>query len=174
MRGDLVLRDPVSKIEQSFTSWMRCRLPSLRAFALLLLGDRHVADLLVQETIKSSWEKRDQKENGYVPMVWLLKLFHEELDKFMGFVPDLSASVTNTLKGYETDAISTKAISPDTDANIILNLSLRQREAILLIGAVEISLKDAADICNCSQDRIEYLVFGSFGYLTDSFSKLEL
>ena len=54
-------------------------LPSLRAFAISLVGRHHEADDLVQDTIMKAWAKQEQFEMGTNMKAWLFTILRNEL-----------------------------------------------------------------------------------------------
>ncbi len=65
--------------QPSFKREMLAALPSLRAFAISLIGRHDRADDLVQDTIMKAWAKQDHYQMGTNMKAWLFTILRNEL-----------------------------------------------------------------------------------------------
>ena len=130
--------------------------PSLRAFALSLIGDRDRADDLVQDTLLRALQKQDRFEPGTNLQAWVFtlmrNLFYSEYrrrKREVEDVNDLFAAKLSTL--------------PEQPGRVefaelrcaLAQLSDEQREAVLLIGAEGFSYEETAVICGTAVGTIK-------------------
>jgi RNA polymerase sigma-70 factor, ECF subfamily len=142
--------------ETVFKREMMSCLPSLRAFAISLAGDRDRADDLIQETLLKAWAARDRFELGSNMQAWLITIFRNEFYSLMRKrrreVEDGDGAFLNRL-----------AVNPSQDDHLSLQdfqaavsqLVPEQREALLLVGASGFSYEKAAEICGCRPGTIK-------------------
>jgi RNA polymerase sigma-70 factor, ECF subfamily len=124
-------------------------LPDLRAFARFLVRDRVMADDIVQDSIVRALAAIDQFQPGTNLKAWLFTIlrnqFYEQGRRRKREVSALQAR-------FDAD----EAANPQQDALVEIN-DLQQliwrlppllREALILVGAQEMSHEEAAAICN--------------------------
>ena len=121
--------------------------PHLRAFAVLLTGDRQRADDLVLATLVTAWGEVQDLEVGTNLRVWLFKLlrdlfYAECISRVSG--PDHSADRISAM----VDTRSREAI--ESFRATLVTFSVEQREALLLMEWEGFSYEEAAEICRCS------------------------
>ena len=123
-------------------------LPGLRAFARFLVRDRAGADDIVQDSIVRALGAIDQFQPGTNLKAWLFTIlrnqFYEQSRR--------RRRETNALQARfnETEATNPQqhAQSDITDLQqLIWRLPPTQREALILVGAQEMSHEEAAAIC---------------------------
>jgi len=124
-------------------------LPDLRAFARFLVRDRAAADDIVQDSLVRALAAIDQFQPGTNLKAWLFTIlrnqFYEQARRRKREVSALQS---------QFDAVL--AISPEQDARteitdlqqLIWRLPPLLREALILVGAQEMSHEEAAAICN--------------------------
>ncbi|MPR11771.1 sigma-70 family RNA polymerase sigma factor [Microvirga tunisiensis] len=129
---------------------LRAALPSLRAFAMSLCGNRDHADDLVQDTLVRAWSKMDRFEAGTNLNAWLCtilrNIFYSDYRKSVREVEDADGSYAGRLFSI-----------PDQEARLaledfqraLMTLSADQREALLLVTVEGFSYEEAAEICGC-------------------------
>jgi RNA polymerase sigma-70 factor, ECF subfamily len=127
-------------------------IPHLRAFGLVLTGDRERADHLVHETLTSAWGEFQDLQDGTNLRVWLFKvlrqLFYAECTSRISG-PDHSADRLSIM----TDTGASEAVESFTA--ILAMCPIEQREALLLIEWEGLSNEVAAEICRCSLFAIQ-------------------
>jgi RNA polymerase sigma-70 factor (ECF subfamily) len=142
--------------ESSFKREMLAALPSLRAFAMSLIGRHDRADDLVQDTIMKAWAKQDHFEMGTNMKAWLFTILRNELYSQMR----KRGREVQDSDGYFTEAL---AQHPSQYGSLDLQdfkralemLPPDQREAIILVGASGFSYEEAAEICGCALGTIK-------------------
>ncbi|CZT35905.1 RNA polymerase sigma-70 factor, ECF subfamily [Rhizobium sp. 9140] len=142
--------------EPSFKREMLAALPSLRAFAMSLIGRHDRADDLVQDTIMKAWAKQDHFEMGTNMKAWLFTILRNELYSQMRKrgreVQDSDGFFTESLAQHPSQYGSLDL----QDFKRALNmLPPDQREAIILVGASGFSYEEAAEICGCALGTIK-------------------
>jgi RNA polymerase sigma-70 factor, ECF subfamily len=131
-------------------------IPNLRAFAISLTGDHHLANDLVQETLLKAWSHRDKFEPGTNLKAWLFTIlrntYFSEVRKKRREVQDVEGEAAARLvsqpeqHGHVDLADFRKALT---------QLSVDQREALLLIGAEGFSYEEAAEISGCAVGTVK-------------------
>lgn len=124
-------------------------LPDLRAFARFLVRDRVAADDVVQDSIVRALAALDQFEPGTNLKAWLFTILRNQFYE------------QGRRRKRETTALQSRfdeeeAADPQQDARaaitdlqqLIWRLPPRLREALILVGAQEMSHEAAAAICN--------------------------
>lgn len=124
-------------------------LPDMRAFARFLARDRAVADDLVQDTVVRALGALDQFQPGTNLKAWLFTILRN------GFYEQ------GRKRRRETAAMQARfdpleASSPEQEARadvsdlqqLLFRLPPLLREALILVGAQELSHEEAARICN--------------------------
>ena len=145
MSGEMTSEEP------SFKREMLAALPSLRAFAMSLIGRHDRADDLVQDTIMKAWAKQDHFEMGTNMKAWLFTILRNELYSQMRKrgreVQDSDGAFTERMAVHP----SQYGVMDLADFKKALDaLPDDQREAVVLIGASGFSYEEAAEICNCA------------------------
>jgi RNA polymerase sigma-70 factor (ECF subfamily) len=136
-------------VEDTLRDQMLATVPSLRAFAISLTGNRDRADDLVQDTLMRAWANIDRFERGTSLNAWLFtilrNLFHSEYRKRRREVEDVDGAYAARLKthpdqqshlDYEDFLTALAKVPPD------------QRVALLLVGAQGLSYEEAAEVCH--------------------------
>jgi len=143
-------------LDYSFKRELLSALPSLRAFAMSLIGDASSADDLVQDTILKAWAKQDSFEAGTNMKAWLFTIlrnaFYSQMRKAGREVEDRDGILTERL-----------AVHPEQYGSLDLQdfrkaldkLPDDQREAIILVGASGFSYEEASNICGCAIGTIK-------------------
>ena len=131
-------------------------IPNLRAFAISLTGDHHLANDLVQETLLKAWSNRDKFIPGTNLKAWLFTIlrntYFSEIRKKRREVQDVDGEAAARLvslpeqHGHLDLADFRKAL---------VQLSPDQREALLLIGAEGFSYEEAAEISGCAVGTVK-------------------
>ena len=123
-------------------------LPDLRAFARFLVRDRAAADDLVQDTIVRALSALPQFQQGTNLKAWLFtilrNLFFEQVRRRRREAAALSAHlpIEEAVRPQQADATEVRDLE-----QILWRLSPLLREALVLVGAQELTHEEAAQIC---------------------------
>ena len=123
-------------------------LPDLRAFARFLVRDRTAADDLVQDTIVRALGALPQFQQGTNLKAWLFtilrNLFFEQARRRRREAAALSAHlpIEEAVRPQQADATEVRDLE-----QILWRLSPLLREALVLVGAQELTHEEAAQIC---------------------------
>ena len=123
-------------------------LPDLRAFARFLVRDRAAADDLVQDTIVRALSALPQFQQGTNLKAWLFtilrNLFFEQARRRRREAAALSAHlpIEEAVRPQQADATEVRDLE-----QILWRLSPLLREALVLVGAQELTHEEAAQIC---------------------------
>jgi RNA polymerase sigma-70 factor, ECF subfamily len=143
-------------VESPLGDSLLAAIPSLRAFAISLCGNRDRADDLVQDTLVKAWSNMDRFERGTNLNAWLFTIlrnsFFSEHRKRVREVEDADGSYAAQLT-TAPDQLS--HLDFDDLRQALLKLPPDQREALLLVGAQGFSYEDAASICGCAVGTIK-------------------
>lgn len=131
-------------------------IPNLRAFAISLTGDPHVANDLVQETLLKAWSHREKFAPGTNLKAWLFTIlrntYFSDFRKKRREVQDVDGAAAAQLSsppeqnGHMDMADFRRALG---------ELSEDQREALLLVGAEGFSYEEAAEIAGCAVGTVK-------------------
>jgi RNA polymerase sigma-70 factor (ECF subfamily) len=131
-------------------------IPHLRAFAISLTGKVDQADDLVQEAILRGLSHLDSFTPGTDLQAWLFtilrNLFYTSLRKRRREVEDPDGVIAGMLS---TAPEQHGRLDLDDLRTALGNLSVEQREALLLVGAEGMSYEEAAAICEVNIGTIK-------------------
>jgi RNA polymerase sigma-70 factor (ECF subfamily) len=127
-------------------------LPHLRAFGRSLTGNADMADDLVQETMLKAWKAR----GSYIPggssmkswaFVILRNCFLSQMrrKKFTAEYDELAAERLLVAPDDQADSLHLADVQ-----RALMMLPVDQREALILIGAGQLSYEEGAEICGCA------------------------
>lgn len=127
-------------------------LPHLRAFGRSLTGNPDMADDLVQETMLKAWKARATYLPGPSSMkswafVILRNCFLSQMRrrKFTAEYDELAAERLLVAPDDQDDSLHLADVQ-----RALLQLPIDQREALVLIGAGQLSYEEGAAICGCA------------------------
>lgn len=131
-------------------------IPNLRAFAVSLCGDPHLANDLVQETLMKAWANQSSFEMGTNLKAWLFRIlrntYFSDYRKSRRQVQDVDGAAAEQL----TSLPQQEGYADLQDFRRMLrHLSADQREALLLIGAEGVSYEEAAAITGCAVGTVK-------------------
>ncbi|WKL25965.1 sigma-70 family RNA polymerase sigma factor [Sinorhizobium meliloti] len=147
----------MSSENQEFKREMLAALPSLRAFAMSLIGRHDRADDLVQDTIMKAWAKQDHFEIGTNMKAWLFTILRNELYSQMRKrgreVQDSDGHLTETLAHHPEQYGS---LDLQDFRRALEQLPPDQREAIILVGGLGLLLRGGRhDLRLCARNDQE-------------------
>jgi len=127
-------------------------LPDLRGFARFLTRDPAAADDLVQDTIVRALASQEQFQQGTLLKAWLFTIqrnaFYEltrrrsrEQEIMLDIEQDMQPSTATPSRQNARDAVQDLG-------ELLWKLPDLLREALILVGAQELSYEDAARVCN--------------------------
>ena len=138
------------------TRWYSRECAELARIRDLIVGERHRADDLVQDTLLRALAKIDSFEPGTNLTAWLFTIlrnvFRTEYRKRRREVEDNNGRQTETLKTYpeQHSHIDFKELQ-----QALGKLPASQREGLILVGASGFSYKEAAEICGCAVGTVK-------------------
>ncbi len=138
--------------DATFKRELAAMLPHLRAFGRSLCGNADLADDLVQETMLKAWKAREQYIPGPSSMkswafVILRNCFLSQMrrKKFTADYDELAAERLLVAPDDQDDSLHLGDVQRG-----LMMLPVDQREALVLIGAGQLSYEEAAAICGCA------------------------
>jgi RNA polymerase sigma-70 factor, ECF subfamily len=151
-----VLRARLGGPAPAFREGVLSILPNLRAFAISLTGNPDRADDLVQETIVRAWAKCETFAPGTCLEAWLFTILRNH------FYSEQRRRVREVADGEGTFAARLAAPAEQAGRLDLQDLwaaldclPVEQREALILVGAKELSYEEAAAICGCAIGTIK-------------------
>lgn len=149
----MTISDTAQPLDDStFKRELAAMLPHLRAFGRSLCGNADLADDLVQETMLKAWKAREQYVPGPSSMkswafVILRNCFLSQMrrKKFTADYDELAAERLLVAPDDQDDSLHLGDVQRG-----LMMLPVDQREALVLIGAGQLSYEEAAAICGCA------------------------
>lgn len=144
------------KLDADFKRDLMLQLPSLRAFAISLVGKIDSADDLVQETVMKAWANRAGFTPGTNLRAWLFTILRNEFytvfRKRRREVEDADGLIAASV-----------GVRPEQDGhmdladmqNALSRLPVDQREALILVTASDMSYEEAAAVCGVAVGTIK-------------------
>ncbi len=131
-------------------------IPELRGFAVALCGSRDQGDDLVQETLLRAWRHLNNFREGTNMAAWLFtilrNLYFNECRRRRHQVEDVGGRHAARV----TIVPDQEGWSIGSDLRYALGqLTVPQREAVILLGAAGMSVAQAAAVCGCEAGTIK-------------------
>lgn len=151
-------KDPSTSVERDkdFRDLLVAIIPSLRAFARGLCGNRDLADDMVQDAMTRAWAARESFAPGSNFRAWIFMIlrnhYYTTLRKnarVASWDPELAERVL-VAGPTQYDRLNVQDVQA-----ALLKLPAEQREVLLLIGANGVSYEEAADIMGCAVGTIK-------------------
>lgn len=128
----------------------------LRAFALSLTRNSAAADDLVQDTVLKAWSNLDKFQEGTNMRAWLFTIlrntFYSDRRKAVREVSDSDGAMTERLS--EKPSHDGRLQLADFRA-ALAELPPEQREVLTLIGVLQYSYEEAAEVCGVKVGTIK-------------------
>ena len=125
----------MTESQPSFKRELLASLPSLRAFAISLIGRHDRADDLVQDTIMKAWAKQDHYQMGTNMKAWLFTILRNELFSQMRKhgreIQDSDGAFTDSMATHPSQYGS---MDLQDFRRALEKLPPDQREAVVLVG----------------------------------------
>ncbi|SPF79564.1 RNA polymerase sigma factor [Pseudoprimorskyibacter insulae] len=131
-------------------------LQGMRAFAMSLTRNSAAADDLVQDTIVKAWKNFGSFQQGTNMRAWLFTILRNTF---------YSAKRKSNREVEDVDGVfaATLSVKPSHDGRLAMKdfekafalLPLEQREALILIGASELTYEEAAETCGVAIGTIK-------------------
>lgn len=126
-------------------------IPSLRAFARGLCGNREMADDLAQEAMMRAWAARDSFTMGTNFRAWMFMILRNQFYTTIRKNSRMSSWDPEAAERLLVEAPPQQHAIHLTDVEKALQkLPFEQREILLLVGAGGASYEEAAEITGCA------------------------
>lgn len=120
---------------------------ALYRIAYRMVGDRHEAEDIVQETYRSAWKSRDAYEEGRGDRAWLASILRRRVvDRWRRHAPPA------TFASDQAPEVEVAAVDPlagqytDEMQQALAQLPAELRETLLLVVVGELTHQEAADL----------------------------
>lgn len=121
--------------------------PALYRMAYRMVGDRHDAEDIVQETYRSAWGSRRAYEAGHSQRAWLASILRRRVvDRWRrktlpgppggDYTPDVEVDGVDPMANEYTDEMQ----------HALAQLPMELRESLLLVVVAELTHQEAADV----------------------------
>lgn len=131
-------------------------IPSLRAFARGLCGNRDLADDLAQEAMMRAWAARDSFEPGTNFRAWIFMILRNHFyttirknSRMTSWDPEAAERL------LVQEPAQPHAIHMTDVEKALQQLPAEQREMLLLVGAGGASYEEAAEIAGCALGTVK-------------------
>lgn len=142
---------PGEKPADEFRDQMVALIPSLRAFARGLCGNRELADDLAQEAMMRAWAARDSFTMGTNFRAWMFMIVRNQFYTTVRKNSRMSSWDPEAAERLLVEAPPQQHAVHMTDVETALQkLPLEQREMLILVGAGGASYEEAAEITGCA------------------------
>lgn len=131
-------------------------LPALRAFALVLVGERARADDLVAHTVVAAWANIHAYDHETRLRVWLFGMLRAV---YVAQRPPSGRSASSDDVRLDLTALGVRPVAEPADPRFWRSfsaLTTEQREVLILIGPAEFSLDEAASVCRCTPAMLRH------------------
>lgn len=146
----------LAQLDQHFRDQLVAIIPSLRAFARGLCGNRDLADDMVQDAMVRAWAARQSYAQGSNFRAWIFMIlrnhYYTTLRKnarMVSWDPEVAERAL-VVAPTQHDGLNVQDVQ-----TALLKLPAEQREVLLLIGANGVSYEEAAEIMGCAIGTIK-------------------
>jgi RNA polymerase sigma-70 factor, ECF subfamily len=141
---------------EEFRAQMIALIPSLRAFARGLCGNRDLADDLAQEAMVRAWAARDSFTPGTNFRAWMFMILRNQ------FYTTIRKNARMT--SWDPEAAERLLVAPATQhvgidladvERALGKLPVEQREMLMLVAAGGMSYEEAAEVTGCALGTVK-------------------
>ena len=147
---------PPAQQDKEFHDQLVAIIPSLRAFARGLCGNRDLADDMAQDAMTRAWAARQSYPPGSNFRAWMFMIlrnhFYTTLRKnsrMVSWDPEIAERVL-VVAPAQQDGLNVQDVQA-----ALQKLPPEQREVLILIGANGVSYEEAAEIMGCAIGTIK-------------------
>lgn len=147
---------PSAQQDKEFHDQLVAIIPSLRAFARGLCGNRDLADDMAQDAMTRAWAARQSYTPGSNFRAWMFMIlrnhFYTTLRKnsrMVSWDPEIAERVL-VVAPAQQDGLNVQDVQA-----ALQKLPPEQREVLILIGANGVSYEEAAEIMGCAIGTIK-------------------
>ena len=136
-----------AKADREFKRLMTSSIPALRAYARNLCRDEHVADDLVQDTMVKAWAARERFAEGTNFKAWTYTILRNQFlsqmrrKRFTGEYDEAVAEIV-----LRAPADQDRRLHVEDVERAMARLPEAQRQALLLVGAEELTYEEVAAV----------------------------
>ena len=136
-----------ARADRLFKGLMTAAIPALRSYARNLCRDEHLADDLVQDTMVKAWAARERFAEGTNFKAWTYTILRNQFLSQMRrkrFTGDYDESVAEIV--LRTPADQDRRLHVEDVQRAMAQLPAAQREALMLVGAEELTYEEVAAV----------------------------
>ena len=133
--------------QREFNRWVDEHAPALFRLAFRLVGNRHEAEDVVQDTFRSAWKSRNAYTTTSGGRAWLASILRRRvIDRWRKHAPPATASDDTVLDIVVAGTDPTANEYSDEMQAALGQLLPEFREALLLVVVGELTHQEAADV----------------------------
>ena len=131
-------------------------LPSLRAYAVILVGSKHRADDLIEETLVKALAQVGTSQFETTTLAWLITILRSHVvSEYHKCCHEMESGRSRHFSRMFCKPVQDIWRELQDFGNAVARLPLDQREAIVLVEGSGSSYEEAARICGCPTQTIK-------------------
>jgi len=155
MSGNALPPEASTDVDE-FKQQMIALIPSLRAFARVLCGNRDMADDLAQEAMTRAWAARDRFALGTNFRAWMFMILRNQFYS--------TIRKNSRISAWDPEAAERLLITPATQhvgidlddvEKALGKLPVEQREVLMLVAAEQMTYEEAAEVTGCALGTVK-------------------
>lgn len=155
MSGNALPPEASADVDE-FKQQMIALIPSLRAFARVLCGNRDMADDLAQEAMTRAWAARDRFALGTNFRAWMFMILRNQFYS--------TIRKNSRISAWDPEAAERLLITPATQhvgidlddvEKALGKLPVEQREVLMLVAAEQMTYEEAAEVTGCALGTVK-------------------
>ena len=119
-------------------------IPRLRRYARALVGDRYVADDLVQDTLERAWNKFYLWRQGSDLRAWLFTIMHNVFVNQARRRRYEAEELTDEMPGVAVRATQGEQLELQDVDRVLRSISPEQREVVLLVAVEQLTYEEVS------------------------------